>query len=339
MVAIPALKIVADERAQRIALERTLLLHHVVAFEDVAVELRALAALQLERPLRTRGEVLRDHDVVEEVPRVAIGQRAESRAEHGGEGVEEVARFELLYLRFGTQPLGEAPVGRIVVEVAHRHDLRRGVDLEHRVGDATHLLAHGDALELRGVLAAQTRRPVGHHEEERFVLDLAPHRQDVARLEVGQIRDFGLDRTAALQFEHRRPIEERHIDAARLGRVVVHDPVIGRSELRRRHDILEHRAGLDLRNADHGRIVPVEGRKVEQHAFDVRQFLVIFRRIPLLGPFGRELVVAHLGVVDRVEEVLQVVEHHLVGLLREAHYDERRHQQRKDQSFFHRSAY
>ena len=49
--------------------------------------------------------------------------------------------------------------------------------------------------------------------------------------------------------------------------------------------------------------------------------------------FGGELVVEH-SVVDRIEEILQVIEHHLVGLLREARHNECRQQQGEYQSFF-----
>ena len=59
---------------------------------------------------------------------------------------------------------------------------------------------------------------------------------------------------------------------------------------------------------------------VEQHALHVAEFLVVLGRIPPLRTVGKELFVVGFGVVDGVEEVLHVVEHDLVGLLREAHH-------------------
>lgn len=226
---------------------------------------------------------------------------------------------------------------RVVVEVAHGNDPGRGVGFQHRIGDPAHLLPDGDAFEFRSVLAAQPRRPVRHHEEEGFVVDPSPHRQDVAGLEIRERRHDGFHRIAALQFEDFGAVEKSHVDAARLGRIVVHDTIIGWRQFGRRHDILEHGAVFDLRHADHGRIDLVGSRKVEQYPFDVAQLAVVLGRVPLFGPFGGELVVEHLGVVDRIEEILQVVEHHLVGLLREARHNECRQQQGEYQSFFHRS--
>ena len=171
--------------------------------------------------------------------------------------------------------------------------------------------------------------------EEGFVVDPSPHRQDVAGLEIRERRHDGFHRIAALQFEDFGAVEKSHVDAARLGRIVVHDTIIGWRQVGRRHDILEHGAVFDLRHADHGRIDLVGSRKVEQYPFGVAQLAVVLGRVPLFGPFGGELVVEHLGVVDRIEEILQVVEHHLVGLLREARHNECRQQQGEYQSFFH----
>ena len=103
------------------------------------------------------------------------------------------------------------------------------------------------------------------------------------------------------------------------------------------HNVLQHRARLDFRDADNSRIILVCGSNVEKHPLDIAELLEILGGIPLLGTFRRELVVMHLRIVDGVEKVLQVIEHHLAGLLRKAHYDERRQEQSEYQSFFHRS--
>ena len=104
----------------------------------------------------------------------------------------------------------------------------------------------------------------------------------------------------------------------------MHDAVVGLRELRLREQIVEHRTVLDLRNADHGGEALVLGGDVEEHAVEVGEFPVVLGRVPLLGPLGRELLVVHARIMDRVEEVLEVVEDHLVGLLREACRDQRR---------------
>ena len=214
----------------------------------------------------------------------------------------------------------DALVGRIVVEVAHGHDLGGGVDFEHRVGDRTHLFGRGVALEGRCRLSAQPRGPVRDHEEEGLVVDRSPHRHDAARAPVGQRGDPHGDVGAAFEFEDIRTVEERHVHAAQVGRVVVADRITCRKELARRCDVFQDRAVLDLRDADHRRIVAVDGGDVEQHALHVAEFLVVLGRIPPLRTVGKELFVVGFGVVDGVEEVLHVVEHDLVGLLREAHH-------------------
>ena len=182
---------------------------------------------------------------------------------------------------------------------------------------------------------------MGDHEIERFALDGAPHGDDIAGAEVRTTLDRVGNGCRTLQPEDVGAIDERDVDAAAVGRVVVADPVAGRGELAHRHEVLQHGAVLDLRHADHDGIVghgePVahtDGRNVGQHLLDVAQLLVILGCIPLLGALGRELVVELLGIVDRVEEVLQVVEDHFVGLLGEAGQHQRCENAGKKQ-FFH----
>ncbi len=136
-------------RKQRITLILPLLLDEVGGFEDIAVEfglfVRVLDEFQFAGGAGS--EVLRNDDIVEEVPCVAVGERSQTGFEHVGEGRVEIARLQLLDLGLGAQMDFDALVGRIVVEVAHGHDLGGGVDFEHRVGDRTHLFGRGVALE------------------------------------------------------------------------------------------------------------------------------------------------------------------------------------------------
>ena len=104
----------------------------------------------------------------------------------------------------------------------------------------------------------------------------------------------------------------------------MHDAVVAGREFRLRDHILHHRAVLDLRNADHHGIILILGGDVEQHPFEVPDFPGVLGRVPLLGSFGRELLIEDAGIVNGVEQVLEVVEDHFVGLLREAcHRDQR----------------
>ena len=160
MVAVTALKVISHVRTQGISLILSLFLQHVVPLEDIAVELRSGSLLQTKPAFGTRSQILRDHDIVKEIPCIAVSQRSESRLEHIGKGIVEIARLEIRHLGFGTQTLGNALVRRIVVEVAHGYDLGRRVDVQHGIRNAAHLLPDGNALEFRSVLAAQPRRPV-----------------------------------------------------------------------------------------------------------------------------------------------------------------------------------
>ena len=231
--------------------------------------------------------------------------------------------MELADVAFGAEHLGDALVGGVVVEVTHHHDLGRGVDRQHRIGGMAHDLGGALALGCRSLLAAQARRPVGHHEIERFPVDRPPHRHHVARAEIRQALHRKRDRGAALELEHVGTVVERHVHAAGIGRIVVHDAVIGRGEFGRSDHVFHDIAVLDLRNADHHRVVLVDGGDVEQHARKVIDLFGVLGRIPLLGPLGRKLLVVNLRVADRIEEVFEVVENDLVGFLGEAGDDQR----------------
>ena len=167
--------------------------------------------------------------------------------------------------------------------------------------------------------ARPARGPVRDHEEEGLAVDRSPHRHDAARAPVGQRGDPHGDVGAAFEFEDIRTVEERHVHAAQVGRVVVADRITCRKELARRCDVFQDRAVLDLRDADHRRIVAVDGGDVEQHALHVRSFLSYLAVFHRFAPSGRNSS-SLVRVVDGVEEVLHVVEHDLVGLLREAHH-------------------
>ena len=284
---------------------------------------------------RSACKVLREDDVVEEIPCIAVGERAESGLEHVGERRVEITGLELLEGGFGTQIYFDALICGVVVEVAHGDDLRCRIDLEHRVGDCAHLPGDGVAFEGRRLLSAQPRGPVRNHEEEGFAVDGAPHRHDAACAEVGQRFDPDRDVFASFQLEYVRTVEESHIDTAQVGRVVMADAVICRPEFGCRDDVFEHRAVFDLRDADDDGVVPVHGGDVEQDTLHIMEFLVVFDRVPAFGTVGQKLFVVCFGIVDGVEEVLHVVEHDLMRLLGEADGQRRHQYDCNDQFSFH----
>ena len=337
VVAEAALEIVANERTQRVALVLALLLEHVGAAEDAAVVLRLAHALDFQRTGRARGEVVRDDDVVEEVPGIAVGQRAVTRLEQRDEGVEHVARLHVGDFALGVQTLDDAVVRRVVVQVTHDDHLHLGTEHLDRVDNRAHLPCGGHAQRGRGLLAAQTRRPVAHQEEEGLRLDGSPHRDEVTRTEVGTARHVELDGLAALELEDVGAVEEAHIDTAGVGRVVVYDPVVAGGELRSGNHILHHRTVLDFRHADDNRVILVLSGDVEEHALQVADFARVLGRVPALRPLGRELLVEHVGVGNRIEQVLEVVEDHFIGLLRETGHEQHGKQSCK-KNFLHHKA-
>ena len=176
-----------------------------------------------------------------------------------------------------------------------------------------------------------------HQEEEGLRLDGSPHRDEVTRTEVGTARHVELDGLAALELEDVGAVEEAHIDTAGVGRVVVYDPVVAGGELRSGNHILHHRTVLDFRHADDNRVILVLSGDVEEHALQVADFARVLGRVPALRPVGRELLVEHVGVGNRIEQVLEVVEDHFIGLLRETGHEQHGKQSCK-KNFLHHKA-
>ena len=142
-----------------IAFELPLPLDHIVTLEDIPVVLRSRSPHQTQLAGLRIDQVFRHYDIVEEIPGIAVSQRSHTGTQHGVERTEEIARLKILDLGFGIQPLQHARIGRIVVEVAHRHDLGRRIDLQDRVGDSTHLLADGDTAAARRLGAEASLPP------------------------------------------------------------------------------------------------------------------------------------------------------------------------------------
>jgi len=70
VVAKAILEVVRHKRTQRITLILTLLLKHIRASEDIAIELLALNEAQLT--LLGIHQILRNADIVEQIPRILI---------------------------------------------------------------------------------------------------------------------------------------------------------------------------------------------------------------------------------------------------------------------------
>jgi len=83
-------------------------------------------------------------------------------------------------------------------------------------------------------------------------------------------------------------------------------------------DVLHDVAVLYLGDADDDGKITVRGSDVEQDAPEVGDFLVVLGRIPVFEPPGSELLVEDVGIADRIEKVLEVVEDDFVRLLRDA---------------------
>ena len=98
----------------------------------------------------------------------------------------------------------------------------------------------------------------------------------------------------------------------------MYDAIVSVLELRLRSQILKNEAILNLRNTDNYGEVLVHSSDVEEHTLHIRELCLILVGVPLLSAIGQKLLIVSLGIVDRVEEVLEVVEDYLMGHLREA---------------------
>ena len=134
----------------------------------------------------------------------------------------------------------------------------------------------------------------------------------VARLEVRVVGDDQWMRARLRVAEEARIVDQGHVDAASVGRVVVNVLEIHLLGRRRVDEVAHDAFVFNLRNADDGRTArAVWTGEVADDACHVVQLLLIFFLRPLVWS-GRQVFVIALvvGVVFIVEKVFEVVEDH-----------------------------
>ncbi len=269
-----------------------------------------------------------DLRVLELVAVVAIGQQGRSEdhlVEHTGRiavevgavaffvqlvhGVEKLAVAQVFHVARGTQVFRNSFVGRIVVEVAHHDNLGVLVLAHDAVGDVAAQLGGGNAARHGTLLTAHTRRPVHHDEVHHLAIEEAGNDQLVTGDELRVAGNDGMIRLAVRQLEIFRVIEQPHIHATAVGRVVVHHLIVATLDFGLGHQVFKHMAVLNLRHAKDSYAVGCDvGADGGDGIGHVMEFVEVFLGIPLVGALGQELLVVFLRVVDGVEEVFQVIE-------------------------------
>ena len=192
-------------------------------FEEVAVE--NLGAHIFQGRAVFPDEVGRDDDLVKQVPCAVVGQCAYAPVKHLPHGVEVPAGLNFLLFFLGSQYGFATVVIGVVVEVAHDDDFRVGVGGHERVGQ---MLGKGCCrfpFGARLFFSAQPRGPVVHDEVYPFTGQCPRYDQLVTGEQVGKFG--GAQTRAATRFERELVfvVDESHVDAAGVGRVVVYDPV------------------------------------------------------------------------------------------------------------------
>ena len=159
------------------------------------------------------------------------------------------------------------------------------------------------------LLATGTRRPVHDDEVHHLAIEEARDDQLVAGDELGILGDDGAVCLAVGWLEVFWIVNQTHIHASAIGRVVVNHLVVAAFQFGLGHQILQHGAVLHLRHAEDGhavgRDVGTDGRDGVCHVVELSQ---VFLGVPLVDALGQELLVVLVRVVDGVEEVLQIVE-------------------------------
>ncbi len=200
-------------------------------------------------------------------------------------------------------------VGWIVVEVAHHDDLGVLVLAHDAVGDVAAQIGGCNTARHGAFLATHTRWPVHDDEVHHLAIEEARNDQLVAGDKLRVAGDDSMIRLTVRQLEILRVIEQPHIHATAVGRVVVHYLIVAVLDFGLGHEVFKHLAILDLRHAKDshtvGRDVGADGGDGVGH---VVEFVEVFLGIPLVGALGQELFVKLQRVVNGIEEVFQVIE-------------------------------
>ena len=217
-----------------------------------------------------------------------------------------------------------ALIRRIVVHVAHHHDLDSGVLLHQ-----SHGVLIDDLSAPASQVPALSTNPgwqVGHVESEHLIRYCPADFEDVpgteiglllrshAELDVGRVKSEW-DRAALQQSELVRPVEQGTVHAAAVRTVIMDNLVVGLSDLRLDHELFQDVAVLDLADSQDG----VPDFVVIFHRPDdlghVVELLAVLGLCPLIRTLGKVLIVILALVVIGVEQVLKVVEPDDMALL------------------------
>ena len=272
-----------------------------------------LPELQRREVLRTRRieQVGREDNLVEQVPRAAILQRARALLdEHVIPWVVHVLRSHLHLLSLSREALAHAVVGGVVVHVAHHHHLHGGVERQERVFHGAHLCGTPFAV----ARTAESAWQVAHDEGHWLAGQLARHGEEAAGVE-GAV--FGLahhvgHQALGLFCEQLRIIEQGAVDAAAVGSLDVGKGIATLGQGLLLHKVFEHAAILHLAQSNDGasHMWQHVGAHVGQCARHVAQLVAIFQPIPFVGAAGQKVVIFFAGIVAGVKQIFLVVEAH-----------------------------
>lgn len=255
------------------------------------------------------GEISRYNYLIEKIPSPFIGKCSYSLVDKLPPGIVEAVGCGIFGFLFATEHFCRRFVERVIIEVAHDNNALIGVDAPDRIGNLFRqrrsCLAEIAAL----FLTAQTRRPVVDDDVYRVGAELTGH----AELIAGPERRITLDSQPVVgdidRLELTRVVKQSDVDTAAVGAVVVDYLIHPASDIPGLDKILEHTAVLYLTDTDDSR--PVRGRLRCHIGYGIGQiidFRPIFVAVPLSLSARRELEVVFAVVVNRVEQVLKIIE-------------------------------
>ena len=258
-----------------------------------------------------------DHDDVVYAPHTPVSYGAVAVVQHLPERVEEAVLSHLGNVLASAQPLGHALVERVIVHVAHHHDLDSGISGHHLL----RILAYDLGTEAPEVasLASDSGRKVGHIDGKILSVNASVYHEDIPGAEFLLLlraegnRDFGAlegerNGPAVNEGELVRPVEKPHVHAAAVRSVMVNNLEMGVLKLRLGHEVLENETVLNLGNTEDGVEGSVGFCHFRNDGGHVVELLLIFDVSPLVGSVRKELVVVLSLFVIGVEEILQIVE-------------------------------
>ena len=91
-----------------------------------------------------------------------------------------IIEFHVDILRFNKAP--HRAVARVVIQVAHQHNLRFRIAFLNRICDALAIVASGHSEVLRSFLTAASRGPVSYNEMHLGACQPAAHNQKISRV-------------------------------------------------------------------------------------------------------------------------------------------------------------